>query len=81
VMPMPAPDEAPNSDDQLLPLKDVLKDIGVGSTTLYRWIAAGTFPQPRKLASGIIRFRSKEVREWKENLPMASIRGSHARAA
>jgi prophage regulatory protein len=64
-------------DDFLLPLPEVMRRVGLGRTTIYDRVAAGTFPAPRKLGehpSAPIRWRSSEIDAWIEGLPVARLR-------
>lgn len=36
----------------------------VGSSTLWRWVRAGTFPKPVKLSAGVTAWRCEDVRAW-----------------
>lgn len=38
--------------------------VPVGSSTLWRWIKAGQFPQPFKLGPGVTAWRVEDVRAW-----------------
>lgn len=61
------------ASDRLVPLRVVLAAVGVGSSTIYRWIAAGTFPKPRVLSKRCVRWVWADVNEWIENLPTAHV--------
>ena len=58
-----------NAPDNFLRRREVLDIVGVGSSTLHRWIAAGTFPAPRKLSGTTSRWLSSEVKDWQTALP------------
>ncbi len=47
--------------------------IGVSLPTVYRWIANGTFPKPRRLGPNSVAFLRSEIEEW-----MADLRPSDA---
>jgi prophage regulatory protein len=49
---------------QMLRAEEVLKRTGLGRSTMYRRIAAGTFPQPQRLGPNSIRFYEDEVQKW-----------------
>jgi predicted DNA-binding transcriptional regulator AlpA len=36
----------------------------VSTATLWRWVAAGTFPQPIKLSAGVTAWNAQEVADW-----------------
>lgn len=42
----------------------------LGSSTIYRRIAAGTFPKPRQLSPARVRWMESEIDIWIENLPI-----------
>ncbi|MBS0297404.1 MAG: AlpA family phage regulatory protein [Proteobacteria bacterium] len=48
----------------LLRLPDVLKRVGLSRSEVYRRIAAGTFPRPRKLGRNIAVWVSTEIDAW-----------------
>jgi prophage regulatory protein len=40
--------------------------VPVGSSTLWRWVAAGTFPKPVKLSERVTAWRCEDVIAWVE---------------
>lgn len=64
------------ANDRLVPLRVVLAAVGVGSSTIYRWIAAGTFPKPRVLSKRCVRWVWADVNEWIDNLPTAHVKNA-----
>ena len=38
--------------------------VPVGSSTLWRWVAAGTFPKPVKLSARVTAWRCEDVARW-----------------
>jgi predicted DNA-binding transcriptional regulator AlpA len=44
----------------------------VGGTTLWRWVAAGTFPKPVKLSGGVTAWRCEDVHAWMEQRSAAT---------
>ncbi|MBS1041424.1 AlpA family phage regulatory protein [Gluconobacter cerinus] len=52
--------------DQLLTLKDVQKRVQWSRATIYRHMADGTFPKPRHLSSGSIRWEQNTIERWIE---------------
>lgn len=40
--------------------------IGVGKTTLWRWVKEGVFPQPIRLSDGVTVWRLSDVQKWLE---------------
>jgi len=59
--------------DVLLRLPDVMQATGLGSSTIYRKIAANTFPRPLRLGPGSVRWRTSAIVAWTDGLePQAS---------
>ena len=56
-------------ESQLLRLGEVLGLLGIGKSTLYTWVAAGTFPAPLKLSPRAARWRQSDVEAWVADLP------------
>lgn len=54
--------------DRLLRLRDVMAITGLGSSTLYRYIQAGTFPAPLKIGGFTARWRESAVEAWIDGL-------------
>lgn len=38
--------------------------VPVGSSTLWRWVNAGTFPKPVKLSARVTAWRCEDIRTW-----------------
>jgi len=57
------------TDERLLRLRDVKEKTGLGSSTIYRHIANGTFPVPRRLGPNTVRWLESEIDAWIESLP------------
>ncbi|MBL9066389.1 MAG: AlpA family phage regulatory protein [Sphingopyxis sp.] len=55
------------SPDRFLRLNTVLDRTGLSRATLYRKIAAGTFPPQHKLAERCCGWRESEVAIWQRN--------------
>jgi len=58
-----------DTDERLLRLRDVKQKTGLGSSTIYRRIADGTFPAPRSLGPNTVRWLQSEVDAWIKSLP------------
>ena len=59
---------------KFLSLKEVCRMIGVSRATIYRWVAAQMFPQPKKLSahrSGRIAWVEQDVVRWMSARPPA----------
>lgn len=63
---------------RLLKLAEVKSEVGLGTSTIYRRMAAGTFPKPRDLGGGTVRWDSDDVEAWKAELPTAEYRDQAA---
>lgn len=55
--------------ERLLRLRDVKTTTGLGSSTIYRYIQAGTFPAPVKIGGFASRWRESQIHAWIEGLP------------
>lgn len=51
---------------QLVSKRGSAGPLGFSSATLWRWVKAGLFPQPVKLAAGVTAWRVADVRAWIE---------------
>jgi prophage regulatory protein len=58
-----------DSDERLLRLRDVKQKTGLGTSTIYRRIADGTFPAPRSLGPNTVRWLESEIDAWIRALP------------
>lgn len=56
----------------LLRLPDVIARTGLSKSTIYRLIAAGEFPSPRKLGQRAVAWKASEIAEWESSLPVAA---------
>ncbi|MFT8245228.1 helix-turn-helix transcriptional regulator [Roseomonas sp. BN140053] len=57
--------------DYLLRIAEVEKQSGLTRSSIYRRIKEGTFPAPRALGAGQVRWPQSEVTRWQEGLPLA----------
>ena len=48
----------------LLRLQDVILATSIGSSTIYRKIAANQFPRPLRLGPGSVRWQTSEIIDW-----------------
>ena len=55
--------------DRLLRLREVVKMTSLGSSTIYRKLRVGGFPQPYALSPSCVRWRESEVIDWMDALP------------
>ena len=58
--------QALQSGERLLRLRDLKQKTGLGSSTIYRYIQAGTFPPPVKIGGFTARWRESQVDAWIE---------------
>lgn len=54
--------------DRLLRLRDVMHLTGLGRSTIYRKIAAASFPQPVKVGQAAVRWRESDLSAWMQSL-------------
>ena len=55
------------STPRLIRLKELVGMVGLTRSTIYRRIAAGTFPQQIPLGCRVVVWNEKEVNEWIKN--------------
>lgn len=65
------PDGTHALGERLLRLADVEAKTGIKRSTIYRRIAAETFPAPLSLGPGTVRWRLSDVEAWIEGLTAA----------
>lgn len=58
-----------NLPERLLKLKDVIAMTSLGSSTIYRRLASGSFPSPLVLSEACVRWRESDVVAWINALP------------
>lgn len=58
----------PKKLERLLPLPKVMEACGLSCATIYRRMAAGTFPRPKSLGRGCVRWRESDIIDWQESL-------------
>ncbi len=63
---------------KLLRLAEVSNITGLSRSAIYRLIAQGQFPKPRKTTMHSSRWREDEVLEWIDSRPVASLGGGPA---
>ena len=67
-VPQPA-ERRPGEGSSLLRLPSVLRLTGLGRSTLYRLIAACSFPAPVRLSKRAVAWRASEVEVWSQSRP------------
>jgi prophage regulatory protein len=55
---------SPQHSYRMLRLPEVAALTSVSRPTIYRWIAAGTFPAPVRLGENTVAWRSDVLQEW-----------------
>ncbi|MGG5811432.1 helix-turn-helix transcriptional regulator [Falsiroseomonas sp. CW058] len=65
------PPEGPDGPpvDPWIGISRVEAEVGLGRSTIYRRMDAGTFPVPRDLGGGVVRWPLSEIRAWKAARP------------
>jgi prophage regulatory protein len=64
-IPHTAPTDIP--DRQLARLPAVLKLTGLGRSTIYRWVAEGSFPPPVRLGPRAVAWRWSDLDRWTQS--------------
>lgn len=61
-----APDSVsePKRVTRLIRLKEVQHRVGLGRSTIYRWMAEGKFPKPVQLGGYVVAWRQEEIEIW-----------------
>ncbi|MDH4562326.1 AlpA family transcriptional regulator [Pseudomonas sp. BN411] len=49
---------------KIIRLKDVIDTTGLGRSTIYKYIAEGTFPRPVSLGDRCVGWVESEVQDW-----------------
>jgi prophage regulatory protein len=62
-----------DTEERLLRLRDVKQKTGLGTSTIYRRMADGTFPIPRKLGPNTVRWLQSEIDAWIRSLPSSRV--------
>ena len=54
----------PRRNTRLVRLKEVQHRVGLGRSTIYRWMAEGRFPKPLQLGSHAVAWKQDEIDAW-----------------
>jgi len=54
---------------RLLRRREVEARVGLSTSAIYRRMALGTFPRPRDLGGGVVRWVESDIIAWIERLP------------
>jgi prophage regulatory protein len=57
------------AEDPLLPRREVEAECGIGRSTIYRMLDAGTFPKPLRIGARCVRWKRSEIEQWKATRP------------
>ncbi|MEZ5551531.1 MAG: AlpA family phage regulatory protein [Pseudomonadales bacterium] len=52
----------------LIRLAEVCELIGVGRSTIYKWMNEGTFPAPVNVSERAVRWRTEDIEHWRNAL-------------
>lgn len=55
---------APRRVTRLIRLPEVQHRVGLGRSTIYRWMAEGKFPKPVQLGGYLVAWAEEEVESW-----------------
>lgn len=66
---------------RLLRRQEVESLVGLGTSTIYRRMAAGTFPKPKDLGGGVVRWVEADIEAWIAELGDAEYRQPEQDAA
>ncbi|MGY6255176.1 helix-turn-helix transcriptional regulator [Paraburkholderia caledonica] len=61
---------------RLVRLREVRARVGLGASTVYRYLAAGRFPRPVEIGGGRVAWIESEIDEWIASRAEAARRGS-----
>ncbi|MGE0705961.1 MAG: helix-turn-helix transcriptional regulator [Pirellulaceae bacterium] len=68
-----AVDEALQLDDEFWGLKVVVKKTGLSRSTIYAYVASGSFPMQRRLGRRRIAWLASQVKKWIASRPTVPI--------
>lgn len=54
----------PRRVSRLIRLKEVQHRVGLGRSTIYRWMAEGRFPKPVQLGGHVVAWLQEDIDEW-----------------
>lgn len=52
---------------RLIRLPEVMSRVGLGRSTIYRWMSEGKFPKPVQLGGHAVAWVEEEVQDWVVN--------------
>lgn len=62
--PDPVPPTEPKRVTRLIRLKEVQHRVGLGRSTIYRWMAEGKFPKPVQLGGYAVAWAQEDIDGW-----------------
>ena len=65
-----------NANTKLLPLPEVIKEVGIRTTHIYNLIKDGRFPAPVKLSRRKVVWLSDDIIDWKKNAVREALKSS-----
>ncbi len=65
-------DIAPDSFTSILRLKDVVKRVRLGKTSIYKLVKENKFPKPLKLSDRAVGWSSEDIQRWINTRPVCS---------
>lgn len=51
-------------DERLLRLSDVIKQVSLGTTTIYKLMNEGSFPRAIQIGQNSVRWRQSDIKRW-----------------
>ena len=60
--------DATNRPTRLIRIKEVQHRVGLGRSTIYRWMAKGKFPKPVQLGGYTIAWKESDIDSWIERI-------------
>lgn len=66
VEPDPAISRLPRRVTRLVRLREVQHRVGLGRSTIYRWMADGKFPKPAQLGGYAVAWAEEDISAWIE---------------
>lgn len=54
----------PERPTRLIRIKEVQHRVGLGRSTIYRWMAQGKFPRPVQLGGHVVAWTEDQLDEW-----------------
>lgn len=58
---------------RLIRLPEVQHRVGLGRSTIYRWMSEGKFPKPVQLGSHSVAWQEPDIEEWVRNRPFSEM--------